>query len=128
MGADNATRLSAAKITSLDELLQAAYQKASREKLSTETAIHPALLLHWARCAELAKVSNLGDLAHIVWLDAAGISSLADLTAWENEELELIEKLKTAKEKRSLDIKLPDKTEVAWWIKDAKRIQTIIEV
>lgn len=126
VGTESAKRLGTAGIDSPDELLRKASKAADRKSIASKTAINARRLLHWTLACEMLRVSGI-ELNEVVVADAAGVSSLSDLSTWDGRELELLQELKVANSKLKVLPTLPDRDTASWWVEQAKNIPSQVE-
>jgi hypothetical protein len=123
-GQENAIALKKQNIEIIAELLCRTMKREDRQKLAQECNLDEDDLLKWACASELIRISGVKE-NQVVLLYKAKIRTL-DALARSNKH-ELFDTVKERKEMLKLDIELPDKETLAWWIQQAKRTWSIIQ-
>gem|GEM_PF-4323826 len=126
LGEETARRLGSAGVASEHDLLRLASKRQSRQVLAQKSKVSQDILLYWARVIELIRISGV-DISTVALLEASGIVSLKKLKDWKQEELELLELLKSTNEQLKLDVKLPQREVLTWWLEQAEHTPTQVE-
>ena len=114
-----ATKLRRARVRTTVTFLQIASSRSGRALLTKETGISSPKLLHWAKRAELMKITDLGrDYSDL--LEAVGVESVSELKRRNPESLH--ESMSAMNSKQEIVDRMPSLKRVAKWIDESKDI------
>jgi predicted flap endonuclease-1-like 5' DNA nuclease len=118
-----ATKLRAAGIATVEELLEKGASRHGREAIEKATGISHKRLLRWVNIADLWRIKGCGE-EYTELLEAAGVDSIPELA--QRVPGHLHEKLVEANEARKLVRKLPTAQNVADWVHQAKTMPRVV--
>lgn len=123
IGADVATILKLEGIRTTIALLRSAKTPKQRLKIAAKVGTDAKHVLDWATAADLMRVRGVGwEYAQL--LHAAGVRTVSDLKLRNPQNL--VEKMRTANNKRRLVRLLPKEKTVERWIESAKKLPSLI--
>lgn len=117
-------KLEVAGIKTPAQLYDAAAPRKGREELAQKSGISVTLLLKWVNRYDLARVKGIGT-QYADLLEVAGVDSPKELARRNADNL--LETLTKVNGEKKLVRKLPTKTQVEEWIKNAKALSTKVE-
>ena len=119
-----AEKLTAAGITTVDELLERCAAPAGRKALAEATEISEKLILRWTNHADLFRINGVGpQFAEL--LEAAGVDTVKELRHRVPENLQ--PKLEEINEQKHLVGRVPSLKEVQKMIEQAKELEPKME-
>lgn len=117
-------RLEAAGIKTPGQLYDAASSRKGRDQLAEKSGVSSTLLLKWVNRYDLARVKGIGT-QYADLLEATGVDSPKELAR--RNANNLLDALKKVNDEKKLVRKLPTKSQVEEWIKNAKAVSSKIE-
>lgn len=124
LGEAIARKLKSAGIDNAKKLLVTASTPKGRRNLAEKTGISDELILEWVNRLDLSRVKGVnGEYADL--LEEAGVDTVPEL-AQRNPE-NLYEALVETNQKKKLVRKLPTRSKIAEWIKQARKLPRVIE-
>jgi predicted flap endonuclease-1-like 5' DNA nuclease len=117
-------KLEAAGIKTPAQLYDAAAASKDRTKLAEKSGISTALLLKWVNRYDLARVKGIGT-QYADLLEVAGVDSPKELARRNADNL--LEALTKTNFEKKLVRKLPTKSQIEEWIKNAKLVATKVD-
>lgn len=112
-------KLTAAGVTSVDQLLEAGATPKGREELATKSGIPAAQILKFVNYADLFRIKGIaGQTAEL--LEASGVNTVAELG--QRNAANLAAKLKEVNDAKKLTGKVPTEKQVGEWIEAAKTL------
>ena len=117
-------KLEGAGVKTPAQLYDAAAPRKGREELAQKSGISATLLLKWVNRYDLARVKGIGT-QYADLLEAAGVDSPKELARRNADNL--LEALAKLNNEKKLVRKLPTKTQVEKWIKNAKAVSSNVE-
>ena len=112
-------KLTAAGVTSVDQLLEAGATPKGRKELAEKSGVSEAQLLKFVNYADLFRIKGIaGQNAEL--LEAAGVDSVAELA--QRNATNLTAKLKEVNEAKKLSGNMPGEKQVGEWIAAAKAL------
>lgn len=123
IGPAYAEKLTAAGVTTTDNLLTLGATGAGRKDLAAQTGIDEAVLLEWVNHCDLDRIKGVAwEFADL--LEEAGVDSVPEL-AQRNAE-NLYQKLVEVNEAKNLVRRLPSQEQVAAFIAEAKTLPRLV--
>ncbi|GMR11614.1 MAG: hypothetical protein BMS9Abin28_2450 [Anaerolineae bacterium] len=116
-------QLSAAGISTTEDLLEKAASPAGRQAIEEETGISGKLILRWANMADLFRISGVSE-EYADLLEACGVDTVPEL-AQRNPE-NLFQALTQTNEEKKLVRGVPGESQVAGWVSQAKELPKIL--
>jgi predicted flap endonuclease-1-like 5' DNA nuclease len=114
-----AAKLIAAGIQSQKQLLEQGARPQGRRRLATLTGISPALLRHWLKRADLARIKGIGE-EYAELLEGAGVATVPALAR--RNAVNLLTAMSKVNAVKKLVRGLPTRGHVANWVKQAQRL------
>jgi predicted flap endonuclease-1-like 5' DNA nuclease len=118
-----ADKLSAAGLTTADDLLERGGTPAGRADIVAASGISDTLILEWVNHADLVRVDGVGS-EYADLLEAAGVDSVPELA--QRNAANLAAALATANESKNLVRRVPSESEVASWVEHAKTLDRAV--
>jgi predicted flap endonuclease-1-like 5' DNA nuclease len=125
IGPVHAASLSAAGVTTTDQLLERGAKPSGRQALADSTGISPTLILEWVNHVDLYRIKGVGS-EYSDLLEAAGVDSPAEL-AQRNAANLAITFQEVAAARPDWSRRLPSEETVAGWIAQAKDLPRVVE-
>jgi predicted flap endonuclease-1-like 5' DNA nuclease len=124
IGPGYAEKLTAAGVSTTDDLLNRGASEAGRGLLSTETGISERLLLEWVNHADLMRIDGVGsEFADL--LEAAGVDSCAELARRNPKNLaETFQELDAARPNTVR--RIPSEDTIRGWIEQADTLAKVV--
>ena len=116
-------QLSAAGISTIEDLLQNAATPDMRQAVEEETGISGKLILRWANMADLFRIKGVSE-EYADLLEAAGVDTVPEL-AQRNPE-NLYQALMQTNEEKELVRGVPGESQVAGWVSEAKELPRVL--
>jgi predicted flap endonuclease-1-like 5' DNA nuclease len=123
IGPVNANRLREQGITTTEGLLEAAKDAQGRRRLSQKTGLADDLILDWVNRADLMRVPGIG-LEYSDLLEQAGVDTVKELRRRNPEHL--YTEMDAVNREKHLVRRLPGKTDVHRWVKDAQELPPMV--
>ena len=117
-------KLTAAGVTTTEQLLERGASRKGRTELAGTTGITDTLILEWVNHADLMRIKGVGS-EYSDLLEAAGVDSPAELAQRNAANLALA--IADVNEKKKLVRQVPSESVVAGWIAEAKTMKKIVE-
>ena len=117
-------KLRAARINTVDKLLENAATKKQRQSLAEETGISEKQILKFTNMADLFRLNGVGQ-EYAELLEVAGVYTVPELA--QRNAANLTAKMEEVNEAKNLTRKTPSATEVEKWIAQAKELPRVIE-
>ncbi len=118
-----ASKLEAAGVTSLENLLEKCAQKAGRKEVAESSGVSEKQILNWANRADLARVKGVST-QYADLLEFAGVDTVPEL-AQRNAD-NLAAKMAEVNEEKNLVRQVPSASQVADWVAQAKELPRAI--
>jgi predicted flap endonuclease-1-like 5' DNA nuclease len=113
------TKLNAAGVISVDDLLEKGATPKGREELATKSGVPAAQILKFVNYADLFRIKGIaGQTAEL--LEASGVNTVAELA--QRNPANLAAKVKEVNDAKKLSGKVPTEKQVAEWIETAKTL------
>jgi len=119
IGGSYAKTLEDAGIASVEALLEAGAEKASRVALAAKTGISEKLLLKWVNMADLFRVRGVAS-QYAELLECAGVDTVAELAQRNANSLHAA--VKKANEEKQVVRQIPALSVVESWVAEAKKL------
>ena len=117
IGSSFGKKLEAAKILSVDDLLDRCSDPQGRITTAAETGIDESQLLKWAKMADLMGITGAGG-QHAELLEAAGVDTVGEL---QNRSAQILStKMQEINDNKKLAATSPASSTVQGWIDEAK--------
>ena len=116
-------QLSAAGISTTEDLLEKAATPAGRQAIEEETGISDKLILRWANMADLFRIKGVSE-EYADLLEACGVDTVPEL-AQRNPE-NLYQALTQTNEEKQLVRGVPGESQVTDWVSQAKELPRIL--
>ncbi len=123
IGPANKEKLSAASITTTDDLLKLCCDAKGRKAVSGSTGIGESSLLKWANMADLMRVSGIGRQFSEL-LEAAGVDTIKELRT--RNAANLAAKMKAVNDEKKLAKASPSESQIEEFIKQASAMEPLI--
>ena len=117
-------KLTAAGVTTTEQLLERGASRKGRTELAGTTGITDTLILEWVNHADLMRIKGVGS-EYSDLLEAAGVDSPAELA--QRNAANLASAIADVNEKKKLVRQAPSDSVVAGWIAEAKTMKKIVE-
>ena len=117
-------KLRAARINTVDKLLENAATKKQRQSLAEETGISEKQILKFTNMADLFRLNGVGQ-EYAELLEVAGVDTVPELA--QRNAANLTAKMEEVNEAKNLTRETPSATEVEKWIEQAKELPRVIE-
>ncbi len=118
-----ASKLEAAGVTSLENLLEKCAQKSGRKEVAEASGLSEKQILNWANRADLARVKGVST-QYADLLEFAGVDTVPEL-AQRNAE-NLAAKMAEVNEEKNLVRQVPSAKQVEDWVAQAKELPRAI--
>lgn len=106
-----------------EALLKRASEPEGRAELAKATGLSPDAILAWCHRAEILAVGGIGaEYAHV--LSELGVVTIADLARRNGDGL--WEEIVSTNDKKRYVKRLPTEEMVGAWVKDAKRVKSVV--
>ena len=125
IGPAYAAKLTAAGVSSTDDLLDQGAKPSGRKTLETATGIDHALILEWVNHVDLMRINGVGS-EYSDLLEAAGVDSPAEL-AQRNAANLAITFQEVIAARPGWVRRIPSESEVQGWIDQAKSLPRVVE-
>lgn len=123
IGGKYADMLKSAGVTAVSELLSKGGDPKGRSQLAEGSGISEKLILRWVNMSDLFRVNGIaGQRAEL--LEAAGVDTVRELRHRNAENL--AEKMREVNAEKKLVKQVPNATQVADWIEQAKSLQPAV--
>ena len=117
------TKLNAAGVTTVEELLEKGATPKGREEIAGKSGVPAAQILKFVNYADLFRIKGIaGQTAEL--LEAAGVDTVAELAQRNPANLSL--KLKEVNDTKKLTGKVPAEKQVGEWIETAKTLPKLV--
>ena len=113
-------KLSAADITTTDDLLDACASKKGRVSFAEKTGISETLILKWTNAADMMRVSGVGS-EYSELLEASGVDTVKELRT--RNAANLTAKMAEVNASKKLTRALPAESIVEKWVEAAKTLE-----
>jgi len=123
IGPVNANRLREQGITTTEGLLEAAKDAHGRRRLSQQTGLADDLILDWVNRADLMRVPGIG-IEYSDLLEQAGVDTVKELRRRNPEHL--YTEIDAVNREKQLVRRLPGKTDIQRWVKDAQELPPMV--
>ncbi len=123
IGPDGASKLSAAGISTVEDLLEKGATKQGRGQIAEASGIGEARILKWVNCADLMRVKGVGE-EYSELLEAAGVDSVPELKQRNPQNLHAA--MNEANEAKQLVRLMPSEKVVEKWVEHAKTLDRIV--
>ena len=118
-----AEKLAAAKINTVEQLLDAGAAKAGRKKLASATGIDEGKILEWVNMADLFRIKGIGpQFAEL--LEATGVDTVKELRNRNAENL--YDKLVEVQAEKKITKAVPALKQVIKFIEQAKALNPVV--
>jgi predicted flap endonuclease-1-like 5' DNA nuclease len=123
IGSAYGRQLESLGIVTLQDLLLRGATRRGRQEIADRTGISGKLILRWVNNADLFRIRGVGT-QYADLLEAAGVDTVVELALRRPENL--VARLQTTNEIRSLVRQVPSEAQVADWIAQAKGLPRIV--
>jgi predicted flap endonuclease-1-like 5' DNA nuclease len=124
IGPVNARKLKRAKINSLNKLLMDGATPKGRKEIAKKAGFSSKTILEWVNRADLFRVRGIAE-EYSDLLEVAGVDTVVELAR--RKAPVLLQKMADANAKKKIVRKLPAKTEVARWIRQAAKLPRVVK-
>ena len=118
-----AAKLNAVGVTSVAGLLKKGACPEDRKQLAEASGIGEGLILEWVNLADLYRIKGIGS-EYSDLLEEAGVDTVVELA--NRVPQNLLEKMVEVNKTKNLVNKMPGLTQVADWIKQAKKLPRVV--
>lgn len=123
IGKTYAAKLKKAGVGSQTGLLKLCCEKKGRKKVAAASGLSEKQILEWVNRADLARVKGIGG-QYADLLEAAGVDSVPELG--NRNAVNLHKKMAEVNAKKKLVRQLPSDSQVANWVKQAKKLKRVV--
>lgn len=123
IGEAYSSKLEAAGITSLENLLKEGCEKKGRKEIAEKSGVSEKLILGWVNRADLSRVKGIST-QYADLLKVAGVDTIPELAQRNAENLQV--KMAEMNEEKNLVRKVPTASQVEDWVKQAKELPRVI--
>jgi predicted flap endonuclease-1-like 5' DNA nuclease len=123
IGEAYSAKLTAAGITSIENLLESCCEKKGRKELADKTGISEKLVLNWVNRADLARIKGVST-QYADLLECAGVDTVPELAQRNVENLHA--KMVAVNEEKNLVRQVPSASQVEAWVTQAKVLPRVI--
>jgi len=123
IGPSYAEKLTAAGITSLENLLKKCCDKKGRKEISEKSGISEKMILDWVNRADLSRIKGVST-QYADLLECAGIDSVPELAQRKGDNLAA--KMAEVNAAKKLVRKLPTAKQVNDWVEQAKKLPKLV--
>jgi len=123
IGAAYATKLEAAGIASVEDLLTKGATPAGRDAIAAGAGITTKLIGEWVNHADLMRIKGVGS-EYADLLEAAGVDTIPELA--QRVPANLATRLTEVNDAKSLVRRVPTESEVTDWVSQAKNLPRVI--
>lgn len=123
IGAAYADKLTAAGVTSIENLLKTCCEKKGRQTIAEKTGISEKLILNWVNKADLSRIKGVST-QYADLLEAAGVDTVPELAQRNAENLHA--KMAEVNDAKSLVRQIPSASQVQSWVDQAKELPRVI--
>ncbi len=120
IGPARSEKLTAAGITTTDELLDACCDPGGRKGMAEKTGFSEKELLKWANMADLMRISGVGE-EYSELLEAAGVDTVKELKM--RVPANLTKKMEEVNAEKKLVRAVPAESQVERWVEQAKTLE-----
>lgn len=115
--------LSAAGISTVEELLKAGSTPKGRKELAEKTGISGKLILEWVNRCDLFRINGVGE-EYADLLEVAGVDTVPELA--QRNPANLYQTMVEINEEKDLVRRMPGESQVKDWVEQAKQLPRII--
>jgi len=119
-----AKKLLTVGIKSTNSLLQKGATRNGRKEIAKSAGVSDKLVLEWVNRVDLFRIKGVGE-EYSDLLENSGVDSVPELA--QRNATNLFQKMVATDKKKKLVRKLPTETQVADWIKQAKKLPRIVK-
>ena len=117
------TKLEAAGITTLDDLLKTCCEKKGRQEVAEKTGIGEGLVLNWVNRADLTRIKGVST-QYADLLEGAGVDTVPELA--QRNAANLAAKMVEVNGEKNLVRKVPTENQVEDWVAQAKKLPRVV--
>ncbi|MBN1947046.1 MAG: DUF4332 domain-containing protein [Bradymonadales bacterium] len=123
IGAVYSQKLTAAGISTTDDLLEKGSTPAGRKEMAEQSGLSADKILQWVNHTDLSRVKGIGwEYADL--LEAAGVDTVPELA--QRNAANLYKKLEEVNEAKKLVRQLPGEKQVEGWVAHAKTLPKVV--
>jgi predicted flap endonuclease-1-like 5' DNA nuclease len=119
IGPKYATKLKAIGVSTTESLLLKGATPAGRKELASKSGISDTLILEWVNLADLFRIKGVAE-EYSDLLEEAGVDTVVELAT--RNPANLYAKMGEVNAKKKLVRQLPSESQVADWVKQAKKL------
>ena len=123
IGEAYSSKLEAAGITSLENLLSTCCEKKGRKQIADSSGVSEKLILNWVNRADLSRIKGVST-QYADLLECAGVDTVPELAQRNAENLQA--KMAEVNEEKNLVRKVPTASQVADWVAQAKELPKVV--
>ncbi len=123
IGPINGNKLTEAGINTTSDLLEVCGSAKGRKDTSGKTGISESVLLGWTNKADLMRIKGIGK-QYSELLEAAGVDTVKELKMRVPDNLSA--KMREINEAKKLTRSVPEPSQIAKWVEEAKEMEPII--
>jgi predicted flap endonuclease-1-like 5' DNA nuclease len=116
-------KLTAAGVTSIEDLLKKGATAKGRKELADKSGISDTKILEWVNRADLFRVKGVGE-EYSDLLEASGVDTVPELANRKPENL--LQKMEEVNTAKKLVRKLPALSQVQKWVEQAKKLPKVV--
>jgi len=119
IGPKYATKLKSIGVSTTESLLMKGATPAGRKELASKSGISDTLILEWVNLADLFRIKGVAE-EYSDLLEEAGVDTVVELAT--RNPANLYAKMGEVNAKKKLVRQLPSESQVADWVKQAKKL------
>lgn len=123
IGPSYASKLEAAGVTSIENLLKTCCDKKPRQELADKSGVSEKSILTWVNKADLTRIKGVST-QYADLLECAGVDTVPELGQRNAENLHT--KMNEVNTQKNLVRKLPSASQVGDWVKQAKKLPRMV--
>lgn len=124
IGSVNAAALEKAGVITVEELRQKGATPKGRTQLAEASGLKESMILKWINHADLFRINGIAT-QYAELLEAAGVDTVVELAHRKAENL--YETMAKVNNEKNLVRKIPEVSQIAKWIEEAKTLPRMIE-
>ena len=123
IGEAYSSRLEAAGISSLENLLETCCEKKGRKEMAEKSGVSEKLILNWVNRADLSRIKGIST-QYADLLECAGVDTVPELAQRNPENLQ--SKIAELNNEKNLVRKVPTTSQVEDWVAQAKDLPRVV--
>lgn len=123
IGEAYSSKLEAAGISSLENLLETCCEKKGRKEMAEKSGVSEKLILNWVNRADLSRIKGIST-QYADLLECAGVDTVPELAQRNPENLQ--SKMAELNNEKNLVRKVPTTSQVEDWVAQAKDLPRVV--